>query len=115
MPSTRKQPDFLRGLEIHQFPGVEKRDPRLPTIYKYIGDKSASSDVPHWAVGTHPQRLVRHPYTGDTMPECYRPTGITYVVFVDSSAEGKRTETELGRNLRIPSGREETISASHGV
>lgn len=110
------KPDILNGLKLHRFPSVQKRDRRLPVIYKYVGEESeiSSKHKRAWEHGIHPQRLVRHPYVGKKLPKCYRPKGKTYVVLVDTSPDGKQAELDLARELGIPTGREDHIGPEHG-
>lgn len=110
-------PSNLKGLKIHSFPGMDKRDPRLPAIYKYVGEdrnKKSKGGKQSWEMGLHPQRLVRHPYVGSELPKCYRTKGDTYVILVDTSPEGKQAAQDLGHSLGIPPGREANIGAQYG-
>ena len=79
---VRPNSSALQDLIKHHLPG---RDPRLPDIYRYS------------ILAGHPGRRV--------------PSSLhnTYVVFVDSSEEGKKHALELAESFGTPMGRKETM------
>ena len=76
----------LRDLKKIQLPG---RNPCLPTVYLYVGDS------------LHPGRQSQSPLQN------------TYVIFVDSSVEGKNHALKIAETLRIPYGRKAVMKKSN--
>ena len=93
--------DALQDVAPFQPPWFAHRNPQLPAVYTYVGNK-----------GIHPQRIF--PVRSGVPVRVDGLSGTTYIIFVDPSARGKKRERE--REVPgIPLGREAGMRDEHGA